>query len=996
MLITTERLRREQGASLVLALALMLVLGVVLSAVIAYANTNYRAANTYRRQRVSRYAGDGALEAAVNYVRGQAKMGRDPNYASSDPPCVYNVPTDAGTVTVTCSADPGSNSGVPTDTGLVPNQAILALGQRHNEVGPLNQTQCNTIFGIGKDAIPEQSIYFAPGEVRGYFEEGSLIPCNDRNRSFGNFTVRGKIVAAGKVAGSGQLTLQPTLVDGVSVPASLKALYGCAIAVSPGGCGVPTSGEYADPGNNGTDTAWQHVPINWNNVRTTGYHWDGTQLVAATSCGARDTIIMLPGVYRDANVINKYTANSGCKESTIWFAPEAGDDGVLLTDDDKTGAYYFGFTNGNTDWSCSDMSANPHRLCIGGGSADSSPRVVVGTPDGWNPLGVPGSVTPRTVTMTTAQTVDDDLSQSWQNGGNASVIDGSVASYVPTFCLFGICISSDRGIRLRNMAPQVAQGPDASANKITIEIAHRETGSMDTPRINIRTVSPESGTRTCPNNYTVPTNSTGSIRVDKLQLGGSTDAAAAAIAQCLDSADRINGVEIYLRWTGNPFNSGSPRVYLDGARLSFQSTPGASFPISGGSGSAAIIDCDKTKAGGQLIFGGDSFGYVPDGSLEICAGPYPSSPGDHQQIAVWGVPAVAPIRPTSVSASSATFIGNPSGSNAYRIAEPGGRQDLNIRYSTGSTCGFCTINFEGRAVMNMGTYSAPSGLQVSRIDARVTYNSNNLCILGWCPFGTASQLRVGGCNLDAPATADIRHWEVNLYGGGNNCLSPSTLASGAQVTWAARAKRICAFWICGSGSYTDQLDGVELLVSDSQTNGSTTPVPQSGCIVDYPNYWEGVGRDDCAILKADSLRPNNIFTNEADWVGRLSIQGTVYAPSAALEIDDIDSAYSLASRGLVVRHLRVKGFKPRAGYTTPVIDTQLDTTPQSKEDTFVACFRGPGRASVTTKCDKTQGDRILTRARVQFEYNSATPTKWTPHVEWWVTTLGIPTGGNTR
>ena len=371
--------------------------------------------------------------------------------------------------------------------------------------------------------------------------------------------------------------MQPTLVGGVSTASSLKARYGCAIAFSPGSCGSPSDSEIADPAI-AAPTAWQNVPLN-TTVRSTGYHWDGTQLVATSTCGIRDTIILLPGMYPDANTINRYTSNTACKESTIWLAPEAGTDGILLTDDDKTGAYYFGFTNGNTDWSCSDLSANAHRLCIGGGSADSSPRVVAGTPDGWNPLGVPGATTPRIVTMDTAQTIDSGLSQSWFSGGNARTIDGNVANYQATFCLFGICISSNRSIRLRDFAPQVAQGPDASANTINIEVGHRETGSMDTPTVEVRTVSPESGSRTCPGTYTLPTNNTGSIHVDKLQYNGSESQAASRVAQCLDSADRINGLQLTFRWTGNSFNSGSPRVYLDGARVSFQTTPGASFPI---------------------------------------------------------------------------------------------------------------------------------------------------------------------------------------------------------------------------------------------------------------------------------------------------------------------------------------------------------------------------------------------------------------------------------
>lgn len=1008
-LATTRRLQGQRGASLVIALVLMLVLGVVLAAVLAFVKTNYKATEAYRQQRVQRYAGDAAMESAINYVRGKSTMGRDPLYSTSDPPCIYQVPTDAGTVYVSCKADEGSNSGVPNETGLVPNQAILAMGQRHNEVGPLNSTDCATILGLREhNEETEPSILFRRGDVKGYFEEGSLIPCDQRNRNLGQVLVRGKVVAAGQIRGNGSLVAAPVLVGTTSTPSVIEAEYGCTLPVSPScltGNNVPDS-DWADPGNGGTTTAWQNVPINWSSlttmgvtapaIRNTGYHWDGSKLVATSSCGARDTIIFLPGVYTDANVLNRYTANGSCKESTIWLAPEPGADGILLTDDDKTGAFYFIFENGNTDWGCAGLNSLPHRWCIGGGAADQSPRVVTGTPDGWNPLGVPGAVTPRTVTMTTAQTIDSGLSQSWYNASGARTIgDGNYAYYRPTFCIFSLCISTNRSIRLRDFAPQVAQGPDASNNKIYVSIGHRELINTDTPTVELRTVSPESGDRTCPGTYTLPKNNTGSVRVDQLLYNGNAETAATQVAQCLDSADRINGLQITLRWTGNNFNSGyaspNPTIQLDGAQVSFQSTPGASFPIAGSGGPAAVIDCDKTKPGAQLIFGSDSHVYVPDGSLEVCAGPYPTNPGDHQQIALYGVPAVPDLRPTSVSAGSGTQFLNPS-SYARKIAEPGGRQDLNIRYSTNSTCGFCTINFEGTANMAMPGYTPPSGLAVQRVDARVTYNSNNFCIFGWCPFGTASQLRVGSCSIDAPATSDERHWEANLYGGGRTCFNTGQLASGLTATWAARAKRICAFWICGSGSYTDQLDGVEFQVALQRANSSSQVlVPESNCITDYPNYWEGIGLADCAIAKADSLRPNNgflspILDEPADWIGRLSIQGTVYAPSAALEIDELDSAYALAARGLVLRHLRVKGFQNRPGYNLPVIDTQLDTRQQPREATFVACLNPAGTGSAT-ECNPSAGneDRILTKARVRFEavQDPSVPGGWRPEVIWW-------------
>jgi hypothetical protein len=106
-----------------------------------------------------------------------------------------------------------------------------------------------------------------------------------------------------------------------------------------------------------------------------------------------------------------------------------------------------------------------------------------------------------------------------------------------------------------------------------------------------------------------------------------------------------------------------------------------------------------------------------------------------------------------------------------------------------------------------------------------------------------------------------------------------------------------------------------------------------------------------------------------------------------MELDDTDAAYPTASRGVIVRHIRVKGFANRSGYSEPAIDTQLDDTPTPREMTFIACKRTPAHTTTPTvlsdvkQCGFYSDDQVLTRARVRFVPISGTDS--TPTVTWW-------------
>ena len=388
-------------------------------------------------------------------------------------------------------------------------------------------------------------------------------------------------------------------------------------------------------------------------------------------------------------VISKYTgSSSACKNSTFWFAPDAGTDGLLLTGDDRTGTFLLDFGNSpGAESTCGSNTVNSRvRWCIGG-AADSNSRVVVGTPDGWTPQGAysPGSGTqpPQTaVAITTAGTVDDDLSQSWFAGSaspattatDAASIDGAIARYTPTAC-FIVCFSSDRAIRVRDLTPKMTAPPieksGAPKGRIYLEVAYgvQNPSSVEAMEAVVATVSPESGRHDC-GTYTLYGNSGSAApfsNKNNAAYSGSgalpaaykfTDAQAKQLADVCGTVDRINGLEIKLQVRGNTFNLPTAQWWLDGVKLSYDATRGANFPYPtnpGGTSSEDVkakSDCDPEKPGGQLVFNGESHVVINDGTLEVCAGPYrptataADEPDKHQQIGIWSMPSVAEIGPT--------------------------------------------------------------------------------------------------------------------------------------------------------------------------------------------------------------------------------------------------------------------------------------------------------------------------------------------------------------
>ena len=1062
-----SRARNQQGSVLVLALVIMAVLVLMIGALVALTATNHAASKVYKDVRTTRYAGDGAIQAAINWAKDQPRVGRQPGLDSTDPACVFQTPTEVGTVTVSCDAVDGSDSGVPAEGGLVPPEALLALGTRHTQPGPQNVPACkgwwDTFTGWFSNGVD-------PANTAAFYEPGALFKrrnglgvlgatCDqDRSRSMSNFKVNGNLVAAGRIeVPSGAVT--------VISPFTAKARAGCTggglTCTTPGtrsgqtGAlaylnGTPEDSDPARPvvaSANPMDLYSPWLPIGFNQdgsapdpskfpLRTTAYKWDAAtgQLTATSSCsGVSTTIVFLPGWYRDASVLNNYTANAaGCVGVTFWFAPDPGPDGKLLTDDDTSGAFYMDFRPTSiafpayNNTSCGPgglMPASQTLWCIGG-SSSQNPRVVVGTPKDWSPLGGAatgsgGDTRPRTsVMIPTANTVDKDMSVKWYNSNGAkSIGDGNVAYYQP-LSIFGInTFSIDRAIRVRDFTPKVTGPPIDDVGypkgRIYLSVAYGlvNGSALNQPRIEVAAVSTESGTKNC-GSFTLPKNSySGSGALPATYRF--TDAQAKTLADNCSSTDLINGLQVTMKVTGNPFNIGTPKVFFDGVKIDYESFQGASFPAPisvGANPGAAKSDCDPKHPGAQLIFGGASHVYVADGSLEICAGPFPTDPQNKLVTGVFQLPAVGSIVPTDAEEAGGDF--------GYSLENEDNATGIDGNYATihyGDCAAYCGVDHaEGRVRVTMPAYSAPSGYQIQKIQARVAYDPKSEgCATGlWgCP-GAAPQLRPPRCgSIDFPKNpprgilqvtylTSAVLWDTST---GRNCLSPTELATGtSSLTWAARAEcvqtgifgRVCNAF---GGTYHDWLDGIELEITLAPTDDSKPRLlPASGCIVAYPNYGGGEGRPDCAVVRADTNRVSTDSwsvpwgTKEGDWVGRLSVKGTIYAPSGPVEVDDTDNAYPIATRGAVVRHLRMAGFGFRANYDGMAIDTRTDQTPTPRDARFTACTQSPTRVASKSKCDAAQGDRIITQARVRFDLDQSpstpTPNKARiPDLVWWTT-----------
>jgi hypothetical protein len=646
----------------------------------------------------------------------------------------------------------------------------------------------------------------------------------------------------------------------------------------------------------------------------------------ASQCtNTRHLVTFTPGIYTDATALNTLFGDANCKNATFWFTP---------------GAYYFDFRNSSTSYQCGTDQSNGlydvsvtqntnHQWCIGGAGNDyGGQRVIGGTAYNWSPTVDPTThvltLTPGTAgngpgtffglfPQPTQFVKGDNCLAGDSLSDCAKTIDGKTVNYAMSITKAG------SSIWLSNF-PDVPRG---SYNGVDLEIAHAATNR---DRMNAPTVQVDyqyignfglKSTGTC-GPYTLdkpPAN--GALETKKLSAMTNGPAMVANLSACLNTGDRINSAVV--RYNANrPLFQGSPyaTAKLDSVRMLVTAQDQPTFPRPPSTTDAGG-DCDPEGPGVQFIFGGDSRVYVPNGGLELCAGPNPTNAGSGQQIAVVGVPATPRMVPTAVTGGTAP-------NNAKVIAEGSG-----LVYDSISTNQSATLSYAG--------FATPTGYSVGKVEMRASYDASSTA--------TVALQTTGGTTFS-----------------GTGCSNSIANTSG----------------VTSNPVQTKTIDVTTCLTASNRLGSALTPTdpnanlrPESGCITASPNVWYGDGTPDCSVVRVDG--PIDTSGNLLGGIfggierrGRLSVKGSIYAPSASIDIDDEDVWYPIAERGIIARHLRLRGFKYHPGYNEPAFNNWLNKDPASRSVVFLACQKDSGACTAT---DST----LVGRAAVSYAANSSEP-----------------------
>jgi hypothetical protein len=143
---TSRRLRAEDGAALLIALAFVFAMGVILTGILALSDHSLFSGQRVAAQRDLIYAADSGLEAAINHVAHDDSLaiddGGDPECWPASAPFELPALNDV-TIEIDCEAseNSGLDSGVGANPDNAPGQAILTLSGSE----PLTQASNSTL-----------------------------------------------------------------------------------------------------------------------------------------------------------------------------------------------------------------------------------------------------------------------------------------------------------------------------------------------------------------------------------------------------------------------------------------------------------------------------------------------------------------------------------------------------------------------------------------------------------------------------------------------------------------------------------------------------------------------------------------------------------------------------------------------------------------------------------------------------------------------------------
>ena len=121
---------REEGSALVLALAMLTVIGLMIGVILGFTHSSINAAVVIREQGARIFSADAGIEGAIESIRGDFRWGRDPAEPDASCPTFTRTGINGKNATVECVGLPGSGS---TSGVTAPRSAVLALGRNPGE-----------------------------------------------------------------------------------------------------------------------------------------------------------------------------------------------------------------------------------------------------------------------------------------------------------------------------------------------------------------------------------------------------------------------------------------------------------------------------------------------------------------------------------------------------------------------------------------------------------------------------------------------------------------------------------------------------------------------------------------------------------------------------------------------------------------------------------------------------------------------------------------------
>ena len=605
-------------------------------------------------------------------------------------------------------------------------------------------------------------------------------------------------------------------------------------------------------------------------------------------------VTFTPGTYNDVTAFNTLMGG-GCANHVFYF---------------PSGVYYFDFANavGGHEWTINDGTA----------------RVVGGQPNG-TPV---GAITVGPTTWKPSTTANVAGSVNFTNPANATSIDG-VAATVPA-----LAAGQTARITLSGYATAPASTIPANAtiDSVRLRVAHNEAtpANVGTPTVTITS----QGSPAC-----------AAVNITKRAALGEDAAPSYDVTGCLNSPTKLNSpVSLVYAVPGTATSA----IGLDGIWLDVTYTTATrpawdpTNPATVNAGSPAVPgSCRRDGDAGwtdgvQFVFGGDSHINLKSGAFELCDKPSSTQ----QEIVLYGVK----------SASGGGTVVGPWAWIAQNFTNgaSGFTNPTNGRVVDGTPATAEVTSAIPNRTMTLTQFSPTTWPipGVDQIPANATNIQASLAVTHWESNTSQTnnpQIAVTPSGAGACATQTLSE---HLVGDANktdtvdvsSCLNtPSKLNGGLSVLFTARRS---------SSSPTENLDGMALSVTYTVPSGGGGGglTPESGCVVQKP-YYSTVDHSPafngaCALFRVSSNSAGGASPRT------VAFWGTVYAPSAALDIQVDVLTVPVFNRGVVARMLML-GYNVQLPQLVPITTTPVvDVQHRNRRMTFTATIAGRSTKAV--------------------------------------------------